>query len=81
MKKMILAGALTLAGITGATAIISETKVAAAAQEQSFTKLYSLQTGGSSEQVPIFIQKGQELTNHPNRKTPSYNVYDSNHNL
>ncbi len=39
MKKMILAGALTLAGITGATAFIHETKVAAAAQEQSFTKI------------------------------------------
>lgn len=71
MKKMILAGALTLAGITGA----------AAAQEQSFTKFYSLQTGGSSEQEPIFLQKGQELTIHPNSKTPSYSVYDSNHNL
>ncbi|HFJ9459613.1 hypothetical protein B1R38_03925 [Bacillus cereus] len=81
MKKMILAGALTLAGITGATAFIPETKVAAAAQEQSFTKFYSLQTGGSSEQEPIFLQKGQELTIHPNSKTPSYSVYNSNHNL
>ena len=78
---MILAGALTLAGITGATAFIPETKVAAAAQEQSFTKFYSLQTGGSSEQEPVFLQKGQELTIQPNSKTPSYSVYDSNHNL
>ena len=54
---MILAGALTLAGITGATAFIPETKVSCAAQEQSFTKFYSLQTGGSSEQEPIFLQK------------------------
>ena len=77
---MILAGALTLAGITGATAFIPETKVAAA-QEQSFTKFYSLQTGGSSEQEPVFLQKGQELTIQPNSKTPSYSVYDSNHNL
>ena len=77
---MILAGALTLAGITGATAFIPETKVSAA-QEQSFTKFYSLQTGGSSEQEPVFLQKGQELTIQPNSKTPSYSVYDSNHNL
>ena len=54
---MILAGALTLAGITGATAFITETKVAAATQEQKFTKFYSLQTGGSSEQEPIFLQR------------------------
>ena len=60
---------------------IAETKVAAATQEQSFTKFYSLQTGGSSEQEPIFLQKGQELTIQPNSKTPSYSVYDSNHNL
>ena len=78
---MILAGALTLAGITGATAFIPETKVSRAAQEQSFTKFYSLQTGGSSEQEPVFLQKGQELTIQPNSKTPSYSVYDSNHNL
>ena len=52
---MILAGALTLAGITGATAFIPETKPPP--QEQSFTKFYSLQTGGSSEQEPIFLQK------------------------
>ena len=77
---MILAGALTLAGITGATAFIPETK-SRAAQEQSFTKFYSLQTGGSSEQEPVFLQKGQELTIQPNSKTPSYSVYDSNHNL
>ena len=32
---MILAGALTLAGITGATAFIPETKVAAAAQNKA----------------------------------------------
>ncbi|AFQ09616.1 TPA: hypothetical protein ACG05V_004249 [Bacillus pacificus] len=81
MKKMILAGALTLAGITGATAFIPETKAAAATQEQNFTKFYSLQTGSSSEQEPIFLQKGQELTIQPNSKTPSYSVYDSNHNL
>ena len=78
---MILAGALTLAGITGATAFIPETKAAAATQEQSFTKFYSLQTGSSSEQEPVFLQKGQELTIQPNSKTPSYSVYDSNHNL
>ncbi|WP_270394246.1 hypothetical protein [Bacillus paranthracis] len=81
MKKMILAGALTLAGITGATAFIPETKAAAATQEQSFTKFYSLQTGSSSEQEPVFLQKGQELTIQPNSKNPSYSVYDSNHNL
>ena len=81
MKKMILAGALTLAGITSATAFIPETKVAATTQEQSFTKFYSLQTGSSSEQEPILLQKGQELTIQPNSKTPSYSVYDSNHNL
>ena len=81
MKKIILAGALTLAGITGATAFIPETKAAAATQEQSFTKFYSLQTGSSSEQEPVFLQKGQELTIQPNSKTPSYSVYDSNHNL
>ena len=69
MKKMILAGALTLAGITGATAFIPDTKVAVATQEQSFTKFYSLQTGSSSEQEPIFLQKRQELTIHPNSKT------------
>ena len=76
---MILAGALTLAGITGATAFIPETK--SRRSEQSFTKFYSLQTGGSSEQEPVFLQKGQELTIQPNSKTPSYSVYDSNHNL
>ncbi|ABS24063.1 hypothetical protein ACRS6Y_03610 [Bacillus cytotoxicus] len=81
MKNMIIAGALTLAGITGATAFISETKVAAATQEQSFTKFYSLQPGTSSEKEAIFLKKGQELTIHPNSKTPSYSVYDANHNL
>ncbi|EMA6343318.1 hypothetical protein ACO11K_002585 [Bacillus cytotoxicus] len=81
MKNMIIAGALTLAGITGATAFIPETKVAAATQEQSFTKFYSLQSGTSSEKEPIFLKKGQELTIHPNSKTPSYSVYDANHNL
>ena len=40
-----------------------------------------MQTGGSSEQEPVFLQKGQELTIQPNSKTPSYSVYDSNHNL
>ena len=44
-------------------------KAAAATQEQSFTKFYSLQTGSSSEQEPVFLQKGQELTIQPNSKT------------
>lgn len=81
MKKMILAVALALTGITGATAFIPETKVAAAAQEQSFTKFYSIQTGSSSEKEPIYLKKGQELTIHPNSKTPSYSIYDTNNNL
>ncbi|WP_314110254.1 hypothetical protein [Bacillus pseudomycoides] len=41
MKKMILAGALTFAGLTGATAFIPETKAATATiQDQTFTKYY-----------------------------------------
>lgn len=39
MKKMILAGALTLAGITGATAFIAETKVLC---RNSRTELYKI---------------------------------------
>ncbi|MES5891440.1 hypothetical protein [Bacillus cereus group sp. RP43] len=81
MKKIILAGALTLAGVTGATAFIPETKAAAATQEQNFTKFYSIQTGSSSEKEPIYLKKGQELTIHPNSKTPSYSIYDTNNNL
>lgn len=81
MKKIILAGALTLAGVTGATAFIPKTKAAAATQEQNFTKFYSIQTGSSSEKEPIYLKKGQELTIHPNSKTPSYSIYDTNNNL
>ncbi|KEK25533.1 hypothetical protein [Bacillus gaemokensis] len=82
MKKMILAGALTLAGITGATAFIPETKAAAATiQEQSFTKYYSLRTGSSSEKEAVYLQKGQELTIQLNSRTPSYSVYDVNDKL
>lgn len=81
MKKIILAGVLTLAGVTGATAFIPETKAAAATQEQNFTKFYSIQTGSSSEKEPIYLKKGQELTIHPNSKTPSYSIYDTSNNL
>lgn len=72
---------MTLAGVTGATAFIPETKAAAATQEQNFTKFYSIQTGSSSEKEPIYLKKGQELTIHPNSKTPSYSIYDTNNNL
>ena len=59
---MILAGALTLAGITGATAFITETKVAAATQEQKFTKFYSLQTGVVLSKN-LFSFKGTRVNN------------------
>ncbi|WP_255260058.1 MULTISPECIES: hypothetical protein [unclassified Bacillus (in: firmicutes)] len=41
MKKMILAGTLTFAGLAGVAAFVSKTKATAATiQEQNFTKYY-----------------------------------------
>ncbi len=74
---MILAGALTLAGITGATAFIPETKACC----RSRTKLYKILFFCKLEVIlnkNLFsFKKGQET------KTAKLlvSVYDSNHNL
>ncbi len=78
---MILAGALTLAGITGATALFLKQRPLPLLKNKALQNFILCKLEVVLKQEPVFLQKGQELTIQPNSKTPSYSVYDSNHNL